>query len=52
MKDKALTLEEIEDSDTLGGTGEGHVQGRGKWRECTWYSAEEQYTIGLWSHRS
>ena len=30
MKDKELNLEEIEDSPTLGGTGEGRVQGRGK----------------------
>jgi hypothetical protein len=28
MKDKELKLEEIEASHTLGGAGEGHVQGR------------------------
>ena len=35
MKDKELKVEEIEVSHTLGGTGEGRVQGRGKWRGCT-----------------
>ena len=30
MKDKEVNLEEIEVSHTLGGVGEGHVQGRGK----------------------
>ena len=39
MKNKELKLEEIEASLTLGGAGEGGVQGRGKWRECTCYSA-------------
>jgi hypothetical protein len=34
MKVKELNLE-IEASNTLGGGGEGHVQGRGKWRGCT-----------------
>jgi len=38
MKDKQLKLEEIEASHTLGGSGEGRVQGRGKWRGCTYYS--------------
>ena len=32
MKDKELKLEEIEAPHTLGGAGEGRVQGRGKWR--------------------
>ena len=32
MKDKEVKLEEIEVSHTLGGSGEGHIQGRGKWR--------------------
>ncbi len=27
-----LKIEEIEVSHTLGGTGEGHVKGKGKWR--------------------
>jgi hypothetical protein len=31
MKDKGLQLEEIEAYHTLGGSGEGRVQGRGKW---------------------
>jgi hypothetical protein len=31
MKEKELMLEEIDVSHTLGGAGEGHVQGRGKW---------------------
>jgi hypothetical protein len=44
MKDKELNLEEIEDSHTLGGSGEGGVQGRGKWRGCTCYSVV-RYTI-------
>ena len=39
MKDKELKLEEIEASHTLGGAGEGRVQGRGKWRGCIFYSA-------------
>ena len=30
MRDKELNLEETEDSHTLGGTGEGRVQGRGE----------------------
>ncbi len=34
MKDKELKLDEIESSHTLGGPGEGGVQGRGKWRGC------------------
>ena len=33
-KDKKIKLEEIEVSHTLGGVGEGRVQGRGKWRGC------------------
>ena len=32
MKDKESKVEEIVTSHTLGGSGEGHVQGRGKWR--------------------
>ena len=51
MKDKELKLEEIEASQTLGGAWEDRVQGRGKWRGCTCYSAAEQYTIVIWSHR-
>jgi hypothetical protein len=35
MKDKQLKLEEIESFYTLGGVGEGRVQGRGKWRGCS-----------------
>ena len=35
MKDKEEKVEEIEVSHTLGGVGEGRVQGRGKWRGCT-----------------
>ncbi len=35
MKDKEIKLEEIEVSHTLGGSGEGLVQGRGKWRGFT-----------------
>ena len=37
MKDKELKFEEIEGSHTLGGTGEGHVQVRGKWRGYTYW---------------
>ena len=33
-QDKELKLEETEVSHTLGGAGEGRVQGRGKWRGC------------------
>jgi hypothetical protein len=34
MKGNEIKLKETnETSHTLGGTGEGHVQGRGKWRE-------------------
>ena len=38
MEDKELKLEEIEASLTLGGAGEGRVQGRGQWRGCRLYS--------------
>ena len=31
LEDQELKLEEIESSHTLGGVGEGDVQGRGKW---------------------
>jgi hypothetical protein len=36
VKDKEIKLEEIETTHTIGigGTGEGRVQGRGKWRGC------------------
>jgi hypothetical protein len=34
MKDKELKIEETESSRTLGGTGEGRVQGRGKGLGC------------------
>ena len=37
MKDKDLKFEEIESSHTLGGSGEGRDQGRGKWRGCKFY---------------
>jgi hypothetical protein len=37
MKVKELNLQEIEVSLTLGGTGEGRVQGRGKLRGCRCY---------------
>ncbi len=48
MKDKELKLEDFEVSLTLGGAGEGGVQGRGKWRGCTCYSAVK-YTKAKWS---
>ena len=48
MKDKELMLEEIEATHTLGGAGEGRVQGRGKWTGCTCDSAAETYTIAIW----
>ena len=35
VKDTESKIEEIEASHTLGGAGEGGVQGRGKWRRCT-----------------
>ena len=47
MKVKGLKLEEIEASHTLGGAGEGRVQGGGKWRGwkgCRCYSVV-RYTI-------
>ena len=34
MKDKEISLDEMKDSHTLGGSGECLVQGRGKWRNC------------------
>ena len=52
MKDKEVKVEGIEASHTLGGSGEGHVQGRGKGRGCTFYSDTEQYTMGMWSWRN
>ena len=52
MKDKVVKVEEIEVSHTLGGSGEGRVQGRGKGRGCTFYSDTEQYTMGMWSWRN
>jgi hypothetical protein len=39
MKDQEIKLDECEVSFTLGGAGEGRVQGRGKWRGCRCYSA-------------
>ena len=48
MKDKVIKFEEIEVSHTLGGSGEGGVQGRGKWRGYTYYSVV-RYTIPKWS---
>ena len=41
LEDKEVKLEEIETSHTLGGSGKGRVQGRGKLRGCTCYSAPE-----------
>ena len=37
MKNEDLKFEEIETLHTLGGTGERHVKGRGKWRGCGCY---------------
>ena len=39
MKDKEVKIDEIETSLSLGGTGEGGVKWRGKWRGCTCYSS-------------
>ena len=50
MKDEDLKLEEIEGSPTLGGEGEGHVQGKEKWREYISYFAIRN-TIFKWSTR-
>ena len=50
MKDKQTKVEEIEASHTLGGSGEGGVQGIGKWRGYTCYSTV-RYTKVKWSHR-
>ena len=44
MKNKELKLEETEASHTVGGSGEGRDQVRGKWRGCKCYSAV-RYTI-------
>ena len=46
MKDKEPTFDEIESSHsvTLGGVGEGHVLGRGKWRGCI-HDFTVKYTI-------
>jgi len=49
MKDKEVK-HEIEASHTLSGVKEGHVQGRGKWRGCTCYSAI-RYAIAKLSRR-
>ncbi len=38
MKDKELMVDEIESSHILGGSGEGHVQVRGKWERYSSYS--------------
>jgi hypothetical protein len=38
MKDNEIKVKEIKVSHTLGGAGEGRVQGRGKWRECICYA--------------
>ena len=51
MKNKELKLEETEASHTVGGSGEGRDQVRGKWRGCKCYSAV-RYTIVTRSHRS
>jgi hypothetical protein len=53
MSDKELKLEKIEAShtpgaageDTPGAAGKGRVQGRGKWRGCTCYSAAQNTDI-------
>jgi hypothetical protein len=37
VKGSESNLKEVESSITLGGTGTGRVQGRGKWRECRCY---------------
>jgi hypothetical protein len=47
---KETKLEEIEVSHTLGGSGEGRVQGRGKWTGCRCYSGVRHAQI-LWSCR-
>ena len=47
MKDKEVNLEDNESSHTLGGTGEGRVQERGKWRGYTCYSTVEQDTVDI-----
>ena len=38
MKENEVNLDQIEVSHTLGGSGEGRVQGRGKWRWCRFFS--------------
>ncbi len=45
-KDKKLKIEEIAASHTLGGAGQGRVQGRGKWRDATLLSGT-LWCIGL-----
>ena len=45
--DDKKKFEEIEVSHTLGGSGEGGVQGRGKWRGYTYYSVV-RYTKVKW----
>ena len=48
MKDKEIKLEEIEGSHTLGDSGEGRVQGRGKWSEFRYYAG----VLEAWSRIS
>ena len=45
MKDKEVKLEEVEASLTLGGSGEGRVQGRGKRRWFRCYSGVKRTKI-------
>ena len=50
MKDKELKLKDID-----GGTGEGRVQGRGKWRGCRSYSGVRNtlsVTVTRWYGRT
>ena len=46
-----LMVKNSEDSHTLGGSGEGRVQVRGKWRGCKSYSPV-RYTLVNRSHRN
>ena len=43
MKGNELKLKEIEASHTLGGAGEGRVQGKGKWREFRCYTGVKHF---------
>ena len=46
MKGNELKLKEIETSHTLGGAGEGRVQGKGKWREFSCYAGVKHFVRG------